>query len=91
MILAVLTIVFSIISFFQPWFFIGSIVCLVLAVGEYIFEVLQADLFDNAALVITSVILGIAALALGIISLICGLNSINNASEPAANLLLNLF
>lgn len=77
MIFCIVTIVFSIISFFQPWFFIGTIVAIVLAAGEYILELTHAEIFSSGAIAISSIALGILALALAIASIIVSLKTIN--------------
>ena len=78
MIFAIVAIIFSIISFFQPWFFIAAAISLVLSAGEYIFELAHGEAFDSAATIISVVVVGILALTLTVISIIVSLKAINN-------------
>jgi hypothetical protein len=81
MLFSVVAIIFSIVSFFHPWFFIGSIIAIVLAVGEYILELTHADLFDSPAIGVSAIVLGIAALVLTIISIIVGLGNVGSSGR----------
>lgn len=94
MIFSVVTIVFAIISFFHPWFFIGAIIAIVLAVAEYILELTHASLFDSAAIAVSSISLGVIALGLAIASIIVSLKAINAPTtgfQPAMAILISSY
>lgn len=77
MICAVITIILAIISFFHPWFFIPTIVLMVLCVAEFIVESITSDLLSSPAVGVGAGILGVAALILTVISLIVSLKALN--------------
>ena len=90
MLFSLIAIILSIVTFFHPWFFIGSSIAIVCAVVEYILELTHADLFDSPAIGVSTVVLGIIALVLAVIALIVGLNNIGGGGGSGRLLLLYL-
>ena len=91
MVCSVLTIIFAVISFFHPWFFIGSTACLILAVVEFIVEITVSEMFVNEILSKVAIVLGACALVIGIVALIVALIKINKpVNSPEVEAVVNL-
>ena len=88
MICSVITIILSIISFTNAWFFIPTAIFMVLAVAEYIIETIAGKIINNIPLTIGAIVLGIVALVLTIISVCQGVGKIS--SENERSLLISL-
>lgn len=82
MVFSIITIILSIIAYFNSWWFIGVIVCLVLSITEYIVEisVTQGAIFSNGVLTATAIILFIIAFIMGIIAIVIGVGQVSGGT-----------